>query len=73
MQLGGKVPAKEHKKIRQMVTKAIWHTNNIRKTTRRRDFWKYTVALEGGSALIRHSSAYRSVKHICHAIRLSTK
>ena len=31
------------------------------------------MALEGGSALIRHSSAYRSVKHIYHAIRLSTK
>ena len=56
-----------------MVTKTIWHTNNTRKTTRRRDFWKYTVALEGVSALIWHSSAYRSVKHICHAIRLSTK
>jgi len=38
MQLGGKIPAKEHKKIRQMVIKTIWHTNNIRKTTRRRDF-----------------------------------
>ena len=38
MQLGGKAPAKEHKKIRQMVVKTIWHTNNTRKTTRRRDF-----------------------------------
>ena len=25
MQLGGKVPAKEHKKICQMVIKTIWH------------------------------------------------
>ena len=38
MQLGGKVPAKENKKICQMVTTTIWHTNNTRKTTRRRDF-----------------------------------
>lgn len=38
MQLGGKVPAKENKKMCQMVIKTIWHTNNTRKTTRRRDF-----------------------------------
>ncbi len=38
MQPGGKVPAKENKKICQMVIKTIWHTNNTRKTTWRRDF-----------------------------------
>jgi len=29
MQLGGKMPAKEHKKICQMVTTTIWHRIDI--------------------------------------------
>ena len=32
MQLGGKVPAKENKKICQMVTTTIWHRIDIRST-----------------------------------------
>ena len=32
MQLGGKVPAKEHKKICQMVTTTIWHRIDMRST-----------------------------------------
>ena len=40
MQLGGKVPAKEHKKICQMVTTTIWHRIDIRSTM-------YGAALNG--------------------------
>ena len=32
MQLGGNVPAKENKKICQMVTTTIWHRIDIRST-----------------------------------------
>lgn len=40
MQLGGKVPAKENKKICQMVTTTIWHRIDIRSTL-------YGAALKG--------------------------
>lgn len=40
MQLGGKVPAKENKKICQMVTTTIWHRIDIRSTM-------YGAALKG--------------------------
>ena len=40
MQLGSKVPAKEHKKICQMVTTTIWHRIDIRTTM-------YAAALKG--------------------------
>ena len=40
MQLGGKVPAKENKKICQMVTTTIWHRMDIRSTM-------YGAALKG--------------------------
>ena len=40
MQLGGKVPAKEHKKICQMVTTTIWHRIDLRSTL-------YGAALKG--------------------------
>lgn len=40
MQLGDKVPAKENKKICQMVTTTIWHRIDIRSTL-------YGAALKG--------------------------
>ena len=40
MQLGGKVPAKENKKICHMVTTTIWHRIDIRSTM-------YGAALKG--------------------------
>ena len=40
MQLGGNVPAKENKKICQMVTTTIWHRIDIRSTL-------YGAALKG--------------------------
>lgn len=40
MQLGGKAPAKENKKICQMVTTTIWHRIDIRSTM-------YGAALKG--------------------------
>ena len=46
MQLGGKVPAKENKKICQMVTTTIWHRIDIRSTM-------YGAALKGAVILKR--------------------
>ena len=40
MQFDGKLPAKEHKKICQMVTTTIWHRIDIRTTM-------YAAALKG--------------------------
>ena len=40
MQFGGKLPAKENKKICQMVTTTIWHRIDIRSTL-------YGAALKG--------------------------